>query len=416
VKSGASSCPLDTLLSGGSPAPSSLLDDLERRGLDRISELSSTPQDPIWHAEGSVRIHTEMVVAESYKIAQESALDLATRTALVLSAALHDIGKTSTTREELRDGVTRIISPRHARVGRSYLALRLPYLNLSESLYTKILGCVGHHHDLKSMILKDSPNHLYARLSRSLDLHLGYLLELADIRGRECLDPGSQIEYLELFRLAAIESGAWQKDPYHQWQDRIADQLGNNEDEVHYAFLESRRAFEEGLIATPEEGVSRCYGWKKNTEHAELILTCGTAGSGKTTWIRKHALGHEIISLDHLREEISGKRDDQSKNGQVFQLAKERLKDALRRRVSIVWDATSLRSDGRSQVLGLGHDYHAATRLITFATTPKSANRQNKARQHPIPTSVLERQIDRLEWPFIWEAHEVTTVIPPQSK
>ncbi len=403
---------IGSLLSGGSPSPSDLLDALAKCGLERVGLLASTPQDPEWHAEGNVRIHTEMVISEAYKIAEASEgahLNISDRASLILSAALHDIGKTSTTREDLRDGKIHIVSPRHARIGRSYLATRLPSIDLPSPIGEAILGCVGHHHDLKSLVRRDAPAHQYAKLSRSVNLHLVYLLELADLRGRISPDIAPLLEDLELFRISAEEIGTWGTDTYADWKERIASTLppGSKPCAIRYAYLESRRAYENGLIATPEEGVARSYAWCAEGQHAKLVLTCGTAGSGKSTWIRSHLPHYEIISLDSLREEIAGKRDNQSKNGQVFQRAKELLKDALRRKAKVVWDATSLRSDGRSLVLGLGHDYHAQTQIVAFPTSPTIASRQNRNRTHPIPTSILDRQLDSLEWPFIWEAHDL---------
>lgn len=116
------------------------------------------------------------------------------------------------------------------------------------------------------------------------------------------------------------------------------------------------------------------------------------------------------MSLDEIREEITGRRDDQSKNGQVMQLAKERLREELRKpNGRVVWEATSLRSDFRSMVLGLGYDYHAATRLVCFPCDPDELLSRNRSRKHAIPTSVLQKQLDSLEWPEACEAHLVET-------
>ncbi|MFT4640450.1 MAG: HD-GYP domain-containing protein (c-di-GMP phosphodiesterase class II) [Verrucomicrobiales bacterium] len=87
--------------------PSALLDFMEPM-FPLIGQMVSTPQDAEWHAEGDVRRHTEWVLAEMHalltKELETEDLDEETRTALILGAALHDIGKTLTTREQEMDG------------------------------------------------------------------------------------------------------------------------------------------------------------------------------------------------------------------------------------------------------------------------------------------------------------------------
>ena len=62
---------ISKILSGKEITPSSLLDELSVL-FPLVSALAETPQDPEWHAEGDVRTHTEMVVAEAINIADSS--------------------------------------------------------------------------------------------------------------------------------------------------------------------------------------------------------------------------------------------------------------------------------------------------------------------------------------------------------
>ena len=132
------------------------------RLLPLLHKLESTPQDAEWHAEGNVAIHTQMVMDQ---VAQESLSDKPDRVrTLTLAAAFHDIAKPLTTREREINGRTRVVSPRHAQVGRSYLALHsssieIPYLN-------DVLALVGHHHDVRKLVMDDLGRGHYARLSR----------------------------------------------------------------------------------------------------------------------------------------------------------------------------------------------------------------------------------------------------------
>ncbi len=66
-----------------------------------LNDLKKTSQDPTWHAEGNVQIHTGMVLAELYKLLATEAVAIQgqQRQALILSAILHDVGKTRCTRK-----------------------------------------------------------------------------------------------------------------------------------------------------------------------------------------------------------------------------------------------------------------------------------------------------------------------------
>lgn len=344
-------------LSGGSrPRPSDLLDALEP-AFPLISQMAGTSQDPEWHSEGNVRI----------------------------------------------------TSPRHAARGRSYVAPRLPALGFSEEVDQRILAGIGHHHDPRKLISRDAPKSAFWRFSRNAEAKMIYLLELADTRGR--IHAGSDAdESNELFRLACEDFEIWDvKNPYEKWDERIRSLLqGESESAVEYTLSEARRQFENGEIHTPEEAISKTHAHRGN--FPELVVTCAPSGSGKSCWIDRILPDHLRISLDLIREELTGRRDRMTMEGQVMQLAKKRLRTALAAKQKVVWDATSLRLDGRSAIVGLGHDYHALTTVVAFATPPEILFRRNHERAHPIPNAVIERQLDSLEWPTACEAHRFITI------
>ncbi len=371
--------------------------------------MACTPQDLEWHAEGNVRIHTEMVIAEAYHLTAD--LEPEYRLALLISAALHDIGKALVTREEEMGGRIRITSPRHAARGRSYVAPRIPSLGFSREINQRILAGIGHHHDPRKLLSRNAPKSHFWRFSRLAEAKLIYLLELADTRGRINGSTDADVcEANELFRLASEEFGIWDvNNAYEEWDERIRTQLsGESQASIEYTQCEARRQFENGEIFTPEEAVAKTHEHRGN--FAELVVTCAPSGSGKSTWIDQNLPDHERISLDTIREELTGRRDRLNKEGQVIQLAKKRLREALAAKKKVVWDATSLRLDGRSTILGLGYDYHALNTIVAFATPPETLFKRNNQRAHQIPNSVIEKQLNSLEWPTACEAHRFITV------
>jgi len=375
------------------------------RVMPLLNELENTPQDAEWHAEGDVATHTKMVMETVGKLSQDLCPE--SRTTLEYAAAFHDIAKPITTRERERDGRVRIVSPRHAQIGRSYLALRAQCgADLEIPNFENVIALVGHHHDLRKLVLDNLPRRHYARLSRLCQMPLLYTLCKADMLGRICPDQAAQVEQVELFKLQAQEWACWDENPYEGWDESLKRAFpGRSVMFYQHALAVSIHDYENGVINSIHEAIPRAYNISEKTY--TLTLLCGPSGSGKSTWIEQHANDEVVISLDEIRQEIAGKRDNQSKNGQVMQAAKERLKQALREKKSIIWDATNTRVDGRKWVVDLGRDYGAFTKVICLQTPISELVKRNKKRSNPIPTNALMHQIDRMEYPFLDEADSV---------
>jgi putative nucleotidyltransferase with HDIG domain len=78
-----------------------------------LAALATTPQDPLWHPEGDVLVHSLWAADLAAAYADERDIHPDRRVLLVLAALFHDLGKPGTTRT--RDG--RISSHGHAEHG-----------------------------------------------------------------------------------------------------------------------------------------------------------------------------------------------------------------------------------------------------------------------------------------------------------
>ncbi|HEX9428435.1 MAG TPA: AAA family ATPase [Candidatus Polarisedimenticolia bacterium] len=89
-----------------------------------------------------------------------------------------------------------------------------------------------------------------------------------------------------------------------------------------------------------------------------LVVMIGIAGSGKTTFCRRHFKASQIVSSDDARAAISGDASDQSVTGSAFALAHARTEERLRRGLLTVFDATSVTPAARRALLRLAERHH----------------------------------------------------------
>jgi tRNA nucleotidyltransferase (CCA-adding enzyme) len=151
--------------------------------LPELAPLVGCAQEPEWHPEGDVWVHTLMVVDEA--TAQSRDLDKPQRTAVMLGAVCHDLGKPATT--AYIDG--RIRSLDHEQAGVEPTLRLLDRLNVHSvggyDVRGQVVGLVAHH--LKPGMFHKAANvgdGAFRRLAQKVDLELLARLARADCRGR----------------------------------------------------------------------------------------------------------------------------------------------------------------------------------------------------------------------------------------
>lgn len=376
--------------------------------IDWLKQLSQTPQDDIWHGEGNVHIHTGMVLETLYQLLEREACHITgeTRQALILGALLHDVGKTQCTRSTDIKGVMRIASKDHEHIGQSYLAFKLMTLPLPFSVVWQILALVGEHHMPKLLVVKNQDKGQYLALSRRADLALLYWLEVADMRGRICPDQDAQLQILEEFKLFAMEYGVFGQSYFPtELTPLLEDQSPQARRYIQSTAIADMQS---GNIVMAQEALAKGFAHKE--QYANLVILCGPSGAGKSSFVAKHYEQYDCVSLDDLRFELNGNQASQKNRGQVMQLAKERLKQSLRAKRNVVWDATSLRSDFRKVVCDLGRDYHALVTIVLFLLPEKALRLGNKNRHRAVDEQVLSKQLSSFQFPKVDEAHELIVV------
>ena len=87
---------------------------------------------------------------------------------------------------------------------------------------------------------------------------------------------------------------------------------------------------------------------------SKLIMLIGLPSSGKSTWSSKYMECYkntELVSSDAIREEVFGDVNDQSHNGEVFNIVHKRVVAAIKNGKDAILDSTSLSRKRRINLL-----------------------------------------------------------------
>lgn len=112
-----------------------------------LEALAATPQDPEWHPEGDVWVHTLMVVDAAAAVVARGTWELSGQEPLhvVIGALLHDLGKALTTWTTIKEGRSRIVSPRHEAEGETPARAVLSRLTFGDDAERAALAIVRWH-------------------------------------------------------------------------------------------------------------------------------------------------------------------------------------------------------------------------------------------------------------------------------
>ena len=219
-----------------------------------LQALVGCPQEPEWHPEGDVWVHTLLVVDEARQ--RTGDLEPPREVALMLGALLHDVGKPPTT--AFLDG--RIRSINHEQEGVAPATAVLDRLNVHSiggyDVRKQVLGMVAHH--LKPGMFRQSSTPVsdgaFRRLAQKVDLELLALVAKSDCLGR---GGGFDCSAMDWFLERARELGVQHEPPKPVLLGRhllaLGVKPGPRMGEILRAVYERQL---DGAVSTVEEGVA----------------------------------------------------------------------------------------------------------------------------------------------------------------
>ena len=110
-----------------------------------IKALSGTPQEPDWHPEGDVFVHTCHCCDMLVKLPGWQAAEEESKIVYSLATLAHDFGKAVTTQRAVRDGKERIISPAHEEAGVALAEAFLQRINTPRVIAERIPPLIRNH-------------------------------------------------------------------------------------------------------------------------------------------------------------------------------------------------------------------------------------------------------------------------------
>ena len=349
---------------------------------DWIENLEGCQQDPIYHAEGDVLIHTKMVCEALISSQNWRQLPVQERSMLFAAALLHDVAKPAFTKIEA-DG--RISSKGHARQGARMVRQILSQFDPPVQFSIRETVCAIVQLGSLPIWLLDKPNPQQSVIKASQVVRCDFLALLAeaDVRGRQCSDRQEILDKIQLFREFCQENNCL--DSPRQFPS------------AHSRFIYFRK--DNGNPDAEMFDDSKC----------AVVLMSGLPGSGKDYWIRENLPNLPVISLDALRLEMNV--SPEKNQSAVVETAKKRAREYLRSGTSFVWNATNISKQMRQQLIDLFAAYNARIRIVYLEVPLEEVRRRNHSRNAPVPEAVIHKLADRLDIPDITEAHQVDLIV-----
>lgn len=138
----------------------------------------------------------------------------------------------------------------------------------------------------------------------------------------------------------------------------------------------------------------------------KLMLLVGLSGSGKSTIAQKLAEENPntvIVSSDAIREELTGKVEDQTKNEEVFKIFHNRIRKNLENKKNVIADATNITMKSRRAIMTKVNGLDVEKICYLIPKPYEQCKIDNKNRLHPVPDEVIDKQIMRFQVPFYEE-------------
>ena len=345
-----------------------------------MKTFADTPQDSIYHAEGNVLIHTDMVVQELLALPEYQQAEYTDRLIMFYGALFHDIGKPLTTKTEDNG---RITSKGHSKTGSILLREMFWENNAPFALREAVCNLISYH-QVPFYLLNDK-NYLFNLHSLSHKTKLSNLFSIAkaDILGRVSDNIQTTLDNMSILQEIALEEQCFYQ----------AKQIPEN---VRFSYFENQGK-------TPFE-----YIYPEEDTFTVQVLS-GLPASGKDTWCKQHT-ELPIISFDDTRKQLKLKYG--ANEGLVVHTTIDNAKQYLRTKTPFIWNSTNLSKQNRDKTISLLRQYKAKVHIVYLEETKGTIFSRNNARDSSLTNNKIKEMVKKWEVPSSIEAHNLTLKVP----
>ncbi len=128
-----------------------------------------------------------------------------------------------------------------------------------------------------------------------------------------------------------------------------------------------------------------------------IVLLCGPAACGKTTFAERHFRPTQIISSDWARARVCDDERDQRFQAQAFALVHFLIEQRLGLNRLCVVDSTALTAGSRKELLDLARKHKVPCVLILFDVPLAKCVERDEKRERKVGPVVMERQYQLFE-------------------
>lgn len=125
---------------------------------------------------------------------------------------------------------------------------------------------------------------------------------------------------------------------------------------------------------------------------ASLVVMCGVAGCGKSTFALKNFRQTAVVSSDRCREIVSDDEGNMEASRGAFELFYFIIEKRMGMGRLVIADSTALSYDARKKLLGLAYSYNYHVVLIAFDVLLDTALKRNSMRDRKVSEKVIQKQ------------------------
>lgn len=128
-----------------------------------------------------------------------------------------------------------------------------------------------------------------------------------------------------------------------------------------------------------------------------IVVTIGSAGSGKTTWAKRQFPNDQIISLDECRRMVAGGESEHDVTHEAFEILLMALEGRARRRITTLVDGHFVAPDMRRHVLEVARACGRPAVAVCFRVPAELAQFRSRSGNRMLSPKLLRRQVQQVD-------------------